>query len=194
MEEEEKIIKEGKIKYKSDYYFLYEKGFLGNKPLTWNSLDEIAESGWEGRICIRGKKGIARSKSKFDCTIKQAGRYIEKLRIEGIPPEQLTFNQSMPDEHLIVQGEFMRIAPEIYNLIYTTVKKPMNRALEEETLDVRGLTALNLVKGNLFPSSYDDLQLLFDLFPDSVIEFSAYDICVGNLPNRNTIMWEVRNY
>jgi hypothetical protein len=193
MKRVEEIIKTGIIPTKDDYYFLYEKGFLGNKPLTWNSIGEIKKSGWKKEICIRGKMGIPRGKSRFNLTIEESIDYIKQLKEEGIPPEKLTFNQSMPDEYLIIQGEIMR-SEEIYSLTYTTVKKPMNRAFEEETLHAKGLTALNLVKGSLSPSSYTDLQTLFDLFPNSIIEFSAYNILLGNLPNRNTIMWEVRNY
>lgn len=193
MKRVEDILKEGKIKCKNDYYFLYEKGFLGNKPLTWNSIEEIKKSKWKKEICIRGRHGMARGKSRFNLTLSEASDYIEQLKQEGIPPEKLTFNQSMPDDHLIIQGEIMR-SPEIYSLTYTTIKKPMNRAFEEETLYANGLTALNLVKGSLVPSSYEDLQTLFNIFPDSIIEFSAYDILLGNLPNRNTIIWEVRNY
>ncbi|MEK6827472.1 MAG: hypothetical protein AABX99_03245 [Nanoarchaeota archaeon] len=187
-------IEEGKICSKLEYYVLYERGFFGNKALTWDSTEEIENSGWKGKICIRGRKGIARSKARFNFTLKETTDYVEQLRKEGIPKKALVFNQSMPDEHLTIQGEIMRKTPEIYALTYTTIKKPMNRAFEEETLYANGLTALNLMKGNLFPSSYEDLQELFDLFPDSIIEFSAYDIEVGNLQGRNTIMWEVRNY
>lgn len=99
----------------------------------------------------------------------------------------------MPDKHLIIQGEVMRSC-ENYYLTYTTIKRPMNRGLEEETLYAEGMKALFLLKQNLFPSSYEDLQMLFDFFPNSIIEFSSYDIPVGNLKNRNTIIWEVRNY
>lgn len=194
MKRVEDIIEKRRIETKDDYYFLYEKGFLGNKPLTWNSIEEIKQSGWKDRICIRGRKGILREKSRFNLTIEEAVNYIEQLRSEGISPDKLAFNQSMPDEHLLIQGEIMRKAPEIYSLTYTTIKKPMNRAFEDKTLYADGLNAINLVKRNLSPSSYDDLQTLFDIFPDSIIEFSAYDILLGNLPNRNTIMWEVRNY
>jgi len=187
------ITDDRRIGSKFGYYLLYEKGFLGNKPLTWNSIEEIKQSGWKKEICIRGKKGIAREKSRFNLTLEEAAKYIEQLKEEGIPPEKLTFNQSMPDEHLLLQGEVIR-NEEFYSLTYTTLKKPMNRAFEEETLHAKGLRALNLIKGNLFLPSYDDLQGLFQTFPDSIIEFSAYDIEVGNLPGRNTIMWEVRNY
>ena len=40
----------------------------------------------------------------------------------------------------------------------------------------------------------EQLMNLDDIFPDSIIEFSAYNTQVGNIPNRNTIFWEVRNY
>ncbi len=187
------ILRNGEINNKKEYYFLYGMGFFGNRPLTWNSIDEIIISGWKGGICIRGSKGIPRIKSRYNLTLKETIDYINQLKKEGIPPEKLTFNQSMPDEHLIIQGEVVRDYKN-YSLTYTTIKKPMNRGLEEETLHAEGIKALFLLKQNLFPSSYDDLQILFDIFSDSVIEFSSYDIEVGNLQNRNTIIWEVRNY
>ena len=189
----EKIVESAKVSNKKDYYFLYSVGFFGNKPLTWNSIEEIKESGWEKGICIRSKQGILRNKTVFDLTMKEAMNYIEQLKRGGIPPQSLTFNQSMPNEELKIQGEIMR-SKENYSLTYTTIKKPMNRALEEETLHSEGLMALKLIKENLFPSSYEDLQDLFDIFPDSIIEFSSYNVPVGNLKNRNTILWEVRNY
>lgn len=193
MKNVEQIIKKGIIKNKADYYFLYERGFFGNKVLTWNSLEEIEKSGWDKGICIRGTRGIPRDKARYNFNFEEAKNYVGQLKREGIPPEKLTFNQSMPDEELTIQGEIMR-SKNFYELTYSTIKEPMNRALEKETLHAEGLTALNLIKNNFCPSSYANLQNLFDLFSDSVIEFSCYRIPVGNLKNRNTIIWEVRNY
>ena len=193
----QEIIQDKKIGSKFGYYLLYENGFLGNKPLTWNSLEEIEQSGWKERICVRGRKGIPREKSRFNLTLDEMTKYVEQLEREGIPKINLTFNQAMPDEHLIIQGEVMRDInsnPRYMHLTYSTVKEPMNRALEKETLCSDGINALFLLKGNLYPPSYDDLQELLELFPDSIIEFSAYDISVGNISNRNAIIWEVRNY
>jgi hypothetical protein len=181
------------VNSKSEYYQLYERGFFGNKPLTWNSIEEIVKSGWNGKICIRGKKGIARSKARFNLTLEETEKYLLELEKEGIPRINLTFNQSLPDEDLLIQGEVMR-STRSYSLTYTTIKEPMNYALAKETLCAEGLTALNLIKSNLFPSSYEDLQTLFSIFPDSVIEFSSYRFPLGSLPNRNTLIWEVRNY
>ena len=192
-------IEEGKICSKLEYYTLYERGFFGNKALTWDSIEEIENSDWKGKICIRGRKGIARSKARFNLTIEEAKEYIEKLKQEGIYPQDLKFNQSLPDEEIRIQGEVMRGADIIgrvdyLNLMYSTVKKPMNYALAEETLYADGIKASILLKENLFPTSYDDLQTLFGFFPSSIIEFSSYNITLGSLPDRNTLIWEVRDY
>lgn len=193
------VIKEGAVKDKADYYFLYNSGFLGNRPLTWNSIDEIAKSKWKGKICLRGKTGIPRSKSRFNMTLEETFQYVKELEREGISPEKLTFNQSMPDEYLTIQGEVTREGKlmggkaDFIFLTYSMIKEPMNRAFEKETLHEQGIKALMKIKGNLDAPSYENLLELFRIFPDSMIEFSSYDIGVGNL-NRNTIFWEVRNY
>ena len=181
------------IKTKAEYYTLYERGFFGNKPLVWNSLEECVQSGWKDGICIRVKTGVIRSRTKFDLNYEQAKEYVEQLRQEGVNEKQLSFNQSMPNNELLIQGEIVR-SIDNYWLSYSTAKKPMNLALAEKTEYDKGIKALELMKAHLSPSSYEDLQILFDIFPDSVIEFSTYNMLVGNLPNRNTIFWEVRNY
>lgn len=57
-----------------------------------------------------------------------------------------------------------------------------------------GLRAQMILKELLWPSSYDDLMDLIDLFPEHVIEFGAHTRAVGVLPHRNTVVWEVRAY
>ncbi len=181
------------ITSKAEYYSLYEQGYFGNMPLVWNSLEECVDSGWKGGICIRVKTGVIRNRTKFDLNLEEAQNYIKQLKDEGISEKNLSFNQSMPNEELLIQGEIQR-SVDNYWLTYTLKKQPMNKAFAEQTLHEKGIRAELLVKEHLFPSSYEDLQTLFDIFPDSTIEFSAYNIQVGNIPNRNTIFWEVRNY
>lgn len=195
----EEIIKERRVRDKEDYYFLYNNGFIGNRPLTWNSIDEIARSGWKGKICLRGKNGIPRSKSRFNLTFQETVNYMNKLSEEGIYPKDLTFNQSMPDEYLTIQGEVTREGrlvggtPDWIYLTYSTIQEPMNIALEEETLHMQGIKALTFIKEYMDGPSYENLTDLFDTFPESNVEFSCYNIGVGDL-KRNTIFWEVRNY
>lgn len=185
------IIEKGRIENKQDFFLLYEAGRLGNKAITWNSYEDILNSGWEGLVCIRGKDKIQRKKVKYNTPINEIPKIIEEFRKERI--EKITFNQSMPDGHLIIQGEVMKTHLGLC-LWYTTKKVPMNKALAEESLYAEGLKANILLETFMDPSSYSDLKDLMEIFPDSAIEFSTYDICVGTLPNKNTVFWEVRNY
>ena len=57
-----------------------------------------------------------------------------------------------------------------------------------------GVSAIMLLKRHLNPNSLADLLTLLDQYPDSVVELSATNICLGVLPHRNAIIWEVRNY
>ena len=185
--------KTNRINSKKDCYELYQKGFFGNKPITWNSIEEIVQSKWQEGICIRGIKKIGRTKVKYDLSLEEAKNYVNLLKEGGILEKDLTFNQSLPNNELTIQGEFMR-SEKSYSLLYTEVKEPMNLALKKESKWVEGVTALTIIKEKFSPSSYEDLQTIFDLFPDSIIEFSTYRINLGSLPNRNTLIWEVRNY
>ncbi len=44
------------------------------------------------------------------------------------------------------------------------------------------------------PASRDDVDALLERYPDATIEFTCFTVNVGNIPGRNTMMWEVRNY
>ncbi len=118
---------------------------------------------------------------------------VEDYKLKGIPLEKLRFNQSMPDEKLIIQGGVMK-STRFLELTYTTVKKPMNSALGEEELYVNGLRAQIILRENLWPSSLSDLETILENFPNSAVEFSSYSVAVGDILNRNTVFWEVRDY
>jgi hypothetical protein len=183
----------GKIGSKKDYYALYNNGMMGNKPLTWNSYDELLSSSWRNGVSIRSCKGIARSQTRFNVPFERIQQEMDDLKKSGVSYSEMVFNQSMPDDKLLIQGEINRTENGIY-LHYSNVKKPMNLALKEEPKHAFGLKAEMILKNFLFPQSYADLMELFEVFPDSVIEFGAYSTTVGNTPGRNTIVWEVRNY
>jgi ribosomal protein L7/L12 len=184
-----------KILNKKENYILYEASVFGNRALIWKTFEEVLESNWDGLICIRSKKGVDRSKMKYNVKIEEAENHIKELFELGHSEEDLTFNQSMPDEHLLLQGEIMNHKESVY-LYYTTVKKPMNLGLAEESNTVEGDEAVKILIENLTEQSLEDLKDLLEEFPASVVEFSAYAIPVGHLAHtgRNTVFWEVRNY
>jgi len=192
-EEINRIVNSGRIDSKKKSYLLYENGLFGNKVLTWNSLQEIKESGWKNKICIRSRKGIARGKTRFDIPLEEADKNVKEMVEEGMKIEELFFNQSMPNESLTLQGEITLTEKGIY-LLYTLVKKPMNLGLKEQSLHAFGFKAKAILEHFLSPICLDEVYLLLNFFPDCVIEFSSYSCLIGNLPHRNTVIWEVREY
>ena len=185
------------IRFKEECYALYEEGLLGNKPLTWNSYDEIIKSGWKGEVCMRSKKmlGVKRNQTTYNVPLEKIPDEIKRWEAAGFPAKTIAFNQSMPDNRLLIQGEYV---DRTWNkgtsyLLYTKVKKPMNIALAEQTLHAEGLKARLLLKSNMSESSYEDLRALVEVFPENtVVEFSGYDTFVGNIPGRTMIVWEAR--
>lgn len=180
------------IKTKEQFYRLYEMGIFGNRALAWDSYDELVKSSWKGDVCIRGK-GIPRTEVKYNIPFGEVRRVVDSMLEKGIPESILRFNQSMPDHALSIQGEVMDYVKGFY-LTYTEAKKPMNEGFRIDTKFLDGLNARMILKGRMDPSSFRDLEALFEIYRDSVIEFSTYEVCVGDIPGRNTVFWEVRNY
>lgn len=187
------------IDTKQENYALYQAGIYGNKPLIWNSYKEILDSGWNGGVCIRSRKGMARGKVKYNLTIGEVPDAIRKYAKKGQLEKDLTFNQNMPDEHLTIQGEVSATENHL-NLIYTTIQEPMLKGLNKERIYEQGLIAMHTLRRNLDAPSFENLMNLLRMFPgsssqnpSSSVEFSTYEIGVGDLGN-NTVFWEVRNY
>lgn len=189
----QKAFSSGRVATKKDFYVLYKHGVLGNKPLAWSTLEELQKSSWRNPVCIRSTKGTARSNTRFNIPFSELEKELENLRQTGVKDSEMSFNQSMPDTHLLIQGEIKRTENGLY-ILYTTVKKPMNQGLREESKHAFGLEAQMIMQTHLWPQSYEDVLSLLEAFPDAIIEFGAYSINVGNLPGRNTVIWEVRNY
>lgn len=181
------------IKSKLEFYTLYEKGFFGNRAMAWKTYEEIIESGWRGQVCMRAKNGTQRKNVIYNIDLKKVPGKIEDWKKFGIPKEKISFNQSMPDKDLTIQGELMNSEKGLY-LLYTTVKKPMNLGLREQELHTEGMKTNLMLKSYLSPSSYEDMKILLEMFPEDIIEFSSYRVNVGNIPGRNTVIWEVRNF
>ena len=174
---------------------------LGNRVLNWNSYQEILSSGWRGGGCMRSIRGVARKAAEYDIPFSDVKEAIKRWKINGIDEWQIKFNQSMPNDEIVIQGEIIDLAgPEAgalqasCSLLYSNVKKPMNLALAEEQKQAHGLTALMLLKANMDASSLDDIAAIFQMFPETTIEFTTYSINVGIIPHRNTVIWEVRSY
>lgn len=183
------------IATKRDSYKLYEEGRFGNKLRTWNSLSELLSSDFVGKVVMRYKGVAGGAKYPFlgvHLSIDAAVETHRAWRKLGARETEIVFNEAAPDEKLLLQGE-LTLSTEHYSLFWSDEKTTMRSALSRG-VQWHGLRALHLLKSRMFPSSWEDLQVLLDDFPDSVVEFSTYSVPVGGLPGRNTVIWEVRNY
>lgn len=57
-----------------------------------------------------------------------------------------------------------------------------------------GVAARAVLARHLDPNSRDDLAVLLDRYPGHVVELSNLDRCLGTVPHRSAIVWEVRAY
>jgi hypothetical protein len=183
------------IPTKSASYRLYHGGEFGNKLRTWDSLVSVVSSGFSGKIVMRYKGangGAIYPRLGEHLNLNEAAAAVRSWIAAGAREDQIAYNEAAPDAALILQGEVM-LSVEHVSLFWsaerTTMRRAMNRGRQWE-----GLRALALLKERLFPSSWEDVNLLLERFPTAVIEFSAYRHAVGNIPGRNAVIWEVRDY
>jgi len=189
-----RIISRKKVRSKEEFYVLYEAGVFGNKALTWNSYEDLKNSGWNGNVCLRSGRGVDRKRVDYNVKLEDVQKTIKSWEKDGRLESEIRYNQSMPDEHLVLQGEVID-AVGGFSLAYTTIKKPMIEAFEEQRVEIKGFNAKRILRTSMTGSSYSDLEDIFDLFPTAAIEFSTYNIGVGENPSgRNTVFWEVRDY
>jgi hypothetical protein len=103
------------------------------------------------------------------------------------------FNESMPDDLLLIQGNIY-LTDAGLKLTYSTVPGLRHReaVTEPHGRYADGLLAWSLLKVNMEGNDWDDL---LERYQDAwVIEFSTYRTFVGILEHRRTVWWEVRAY
>lgn len=181
------------VQTKNEGYLLYLNGFYGNKPRTWNSYDELINSKYQGNVTLRTKQRInGHGITKYNLNLNNAKNEMEKLLENGFNKQHITFNESMPDNLLLIQGELTRMHQGLY-FTYSTEKTQMNTAMKNNPQIATGLTAKLLLEKNMSPESFEDLNILLDTFPNDIIELSCWGKNIGNLPRRNSLIWEIRS-
>lgn len=180
------------IKRKRESYWMYWNSLFGNSPRIWESYNTLVSSKYSGEVTIRSKKGILKSDTLYNVKINEVQKEIAKLEKKGITQRELTFNESMPDKNISIQGEVSRLS-EGLSLHYSEIKAPMNLALKQEPKNVTGLTAKLILQKKMPPEEFIILEEFLDQFPNDIIEFSTWTSPVGTL-NKRTIIWEIRNY
>jgi hypothetical protein len=168
---------------KADFYRRWQALEFGNRVRMWAGQADLAASGYAGTVSARSK--VPGGKCVYGVPADLAASSPQFAA--------MTFNETAPDDLLLVQGEFMHDGLRGYGLYCSADRLPMRKALAASGVQHWGLAALGRVKHYADAKGYDMLMELLDLYPEAVIEFGCYARTLGELPC-NTVVWEVRNY
>jgi len=183
-----------KVLTKQQNFELWQSGAFGNKLRQWRTIDEWKRSRFGGRVVLRYLGSAGGGFCKYNLRPDEVGPTTEDWIKSGAELPKIMVNEAAPDRAVILQGELWNGGDRWNYFLYSTVRAHMRPALERESKVVEGLATNMLLRSAMAPSSYSDLEVLREMYPDHVIELSIYSINVGDIPGRNTLVWEVRRY
>lgn len=176
------------INSKREFFQKWKAGLLGNATrLWWDPKDAWASDAQEFGF---------REHRAGGGTWERVPRvhFWETVRNWNVARRTYTMDDVCPDQYQTIQGEVCRTFRGLEGYIGAS-QLPMRKAMAAGILKSRSpATTHYLVDRYMDPASRDDLDALLDLFPDATVEFTCFSVDVGNIPNRNTLFWEVRNY
>lgn len=181
-----------RIGSKAEFFRLWTAGCLGNKLRTWSC--PLAWSLEKDRPPSVGFREIGKAGGGKFVVVPAiaANATLAEWQAEG---RKFIICESAPDEKATIQGEVMRATDGLRGFLHWPVTDGMRmRDSMKLAKDVRGLAVRVLLERFMDPGSRDDLEALWDLYPDATVEFTCYSVGVGEIPGRNTIFWETRDY
>jgi len=174
---------------KQAYYARWIRGEFGNRLRAWNTYEDLLESGYQGNVTIRTLVSSAHT-ARYGVPVQDVLKVIKEM---GGSVQEHRFNESAPDDQLIIQGELYENVQGWY-MVYNRAKCSMRDAMRNDPQIAEGLLAREILRHDCCPNSFDDIKSLLDIYPGHVIEFGVYACQLGDMPHRNTLIWEVRNY
>lgn len=172
----------------------YAKGEFGNASPTFDKITDFLKEyeHLSGLFHIRNR--VKGGPTWYDVPVSDVASTWERVCSSGLAsPDNLYISAMAPTPLTTIQGEVF-ITRKGIQLYYSNVKAPMREALQTQAHEADGITSKGLLQHYMNPKSYDWLQVLFERYPEHVIEFSCYSICWGTLPGYNTVFWEIRQY
>lgn len=186
------------IQSKRQNYRLWQGGEFGNKLRAW-TIDEWRESGFAGLIVLRTLMAGG-GPCRYNLAPDEVKSVIMDWRASGIHRDQIMVNEAAPDQDVILQGEYLNDIYVMNDTVgwgyfrYSRAKVQMRDALKNSSEAAQRLRSDLLLRLAMTPSSHDDWNELLERYPGHVLEVSIYDRCLGDLPGRNSLVWEVRKY
>jgi hypothetical protein len=183
---------------KKQNYRLWQGGAFGNKLRAWRSLREWRFSDYRGPVALRSLGAAGGGHCIYDVNPGQVTLAIEEMHRRGVPDGAIMVNEMAPSNAYILQGEYLNAVREDGlwgHFFHSQVSEPMRIALLSwRARTTHGLMSDLLIREAMTPASYEDWRELLDRYPDHVLEVSIFDRCLGDLPHRNALVWEVRRY
>jgi hypothetical protein len=189
---------------KSQNYRLWQSGAYGNKLRAWRTIDEWKAAGGltihsRMRVVLRvllpsGGGGPCR----YNLQAKDVDNVVHDWLQQGLNLNDIMVNEQAPDDCILLQGEYLNdvhpFGSQFGYFLHSRAPQQMRTALATESRVSQGLSSDLMLRGVMTPSSYDDWLLLKEQYPRHVMEVSIYDRCLGDVPGRNTLVWEIRRY
>jgi len=180
-----------KISSKLQFLDLYLAGALGNRFRIWRTYQEALRDKPE-ELGLR-ELGIGAGTFemvKYEQIESASKRWLALGR-------RFYLNASDIDhlDYLLIQGEICRTVRGYEGYIGFAEGRRMRDMFKLGTVrNFRAGAVLHIMRTFMDANTLADVEGLFDLYPDATIEFATYSKELGVLPNRNTIIWEVRDY
>lgn len=170
---------------------MLKAGKFGLTMKIWSSPEDFLESGYEGFVWLCQSRRTG-GRCEFHVSSDLVSERFAAWILEGEDPQYIQICEEPPNERQILTGEVM-LSELHYDLTYSQLKIPQRLALQQDPHYASGLTALAIMRSTMDPSSFEDVMVLFDEYPDAVVEFHCFSCTVGPF-GRNTFIGEVRNY
>jgi hypothetical protein len=179
------------IRTKRQNYKLCHAGAYGNRVRWWDSIEAWAASGYDEPVAMRVALEQGGGPKAFHVPPCNVETIVELWGGLGIRREQIRLSE-MADGRRILQGQYVNDFTGEF--LHTFETGPMPEALAASHAYSFGLRSKLLLQAHMSPSSYADLEVLLEQYPDHVFEISVWASCLGDTPGRNAIIWEVRRY
>jgi hypothetical protein len=182
-----------RVASKEEMSRLYHDGKFGNHIATFPDLAAYYGANYPDPITLRYRGESGGRWCAYNVQPDDVRRIVVDWRSQGAQRSKIYANGYIPSDLITFQAEIQH-GYRGYDIRYSTAALPMREALAHDQEHAHGLRALAILRHYLCPNSFADLEALFDIYPDSVVETTTVRGNIGVIPHRNTVFWEVRNY
>ena len=182
-------------KTKPEFVRRYKAGEFGNRPRTWNTLEQFKKWCWRDNNpdeVVVGKTFHLRNKKAGGKTSYHLGAVRLCQYWKRMPNPSSWYASEMAPHHCnVIQGE-ATLEPCGLFLTYNTERDVTMREAMTRPSYATGLKARTLLQ-RLCLRGQEWLWHLLDTYDQSVVEFSSFSTQYG-IEDMRTVFWEVRPY